>query len=170
MKSRKNIVFLGMMGSGKSSIGFLISKKLKIDFFDIDQLIEKELNQDIPKIFKTKGEKFFRDFEEKTTLNILKKRNVVVSLGGGAFLNKNIRDEVLTNHLSFWLKNTEETILKRIAKSSKRPIAMMSSKNELLNLMKKRSKIYSKAMYNIDCNNLTKTEIAKKILNIYEAN
>ena len=76
----------------------------------------------------------------------------------------------MTNHLSFWLKNKEETILKRIKNSSKRPIALKSNRNELIDLMKKRSKIYSKAMYSIDCDNLTKTEIVKKILNIYEAN
>ena len=170
MKTAKNIVFLGMMGSGKTSIGFLISKKLKIDFFDIDQVIEKELNLDIPQIFKKKGEKFFRDFEEKVTLNILKKKNIVISLGGGAFLNKNIRNEVINNHLSFWLKNKEETILKRIKNSTKRPIVLKSNRNELIDLIKKRSKIYSKAMYSIECDNLTKTEIVKKILNIYETN
>ena len=60
MKSSKNIVFLGMMGSGKSSIGLLVSKKLKMKFFDIDHLIEKELNMTISEIFETKGEKFFR--------------------------------------------------------------------------------------------------------------
>jgi len=158
------------MGSGKTSIGFLISKKLGIEFCDIDQLIEKELELNISQIFEKKGEKFFRDFEEKTTLKILKKKNIVVSLGGGAFLNNNIRIEVLTNHISFWLKNNDETILKRIKNSSKRPIASKSNRNELINLIKKRSKIYSKAMYNIDCNNLTKTEIVKKILNIYETN
>ena len=74
MKSSKNIVFLGMMGSGKTSIGFLISRKLKLDFFDIDNHIENNLGMKISKIFKEKGEKFFREYEEKITLNILKKK------------------------------------------------------------------------------------------------
>ena len=101
MKSSKNIVFLGMMGSGKTSIGFLISKKLKLDFFDIDNYIENNLGMKISKIFKNKGEKFFREYEEKITLNILKKNNIVIALGGGAFLNKNIRNEILKNHFIF---------------------------------------------------------------------
>ena len=63
MKSKENIVFLGMMGSGKTSIGKLISKKLKLDFFDIDQLIEKKLSMQIAKIFEEKGEIFFRKIE-----------------------------------------------------------------------------------------------------------
>ena len=74
MKSSKNIVFLGMMGSGKTSIGFLISRKLKLEFFDIDNHIENNLGMKISKIFKNKGEKFFREYEEKITLNILKKK------------------------------------------------------------------------------------------------
>ena len=168
MKSGKNIVFLGMMGSGKTSIGYMVSKKLNLDFFDIDNLIEKKLDLNISKIFEIKGEKFFREFEEKTTLNILKKKNVVISLGGGAFLNRNIRTEVLKNHLSFWLKNDAKIIINRIINNPKRPIAFNSTKNELLNLIKKRSKIYSKSMYNIVCDKLTKKEIAKKIIDIYE--
>ena len=168
MKSNRNIVFLGMMGSGKTSIGYMVSKKLDLDFFDIDNLIEQKLNLNISKIFETNGEKFFREFEEKTTLDILKKKNVVISLGGGAFLNRNIRTEVLKNHLSFWLKNDAKIIINRIINSPKRPIAFNSTKNELLNLIKKRSKIYSKSMYNIVCDKLTKKEIAKKIIDIYE--
>ena len=168
MKSGKNIVFLGMMGSGKTSIGYMVSKKLNLDFFDIDNLIEKKLDLNISKIFEIKGEKFFREFEEKTTLDILKKKNVVISLGGGAFLNRNIRTEVLKNHLSFWLKNDAKIIINRIINNPKRPIAFNSTKNELLNLIKKRSKIYSKSMYNIVCDKLTKKEIAKKVIDIYE--
>ncbi len=168
MKSKKNLVLLGMMGSGKSSIGSIISKKLNIDFIDIDQEIEKKLEMKISDIFKIKGEKFFREFEEKITLNILKKKSVVISLGGGAFLNRNIRTEVLKNHLSFWLKNDAKIIINRIINNPKRPIAFNSTKNELLSLIKKRSKIYSKSMYNIVCDKLTKKEIAKKIIDIYE--
>ena len=74
MKSGKNIVFLGMMGSGKTSIGYMVSKKLNLDFFDIDNLIEKKLDLNISKIFEIKGEKFFREFEEKTTLEYIKKK------------------------------------------------------------------------------------------------
>ena len=91
MESKKNIVFLGMMGSGKTSIGQLVSKKLNLQFYDIDQIIEKELDMSISVIFERKGEEFFREFEEKITLKILKKKWIVISLGGGAFINKKIR-------------------------------------------------------------------------------
>ena len=170
MKSSKNIVFLGMMGSGKTSIGFLISKKLNLKFFDIDNHIENNLGMKISKIFKNKGEKFFREYEEKITLNILKKNNIVISLGGGAFLNKNIRNEILKNHFSFWLKLESDILIKRIKNSTKRPLAYNISDIELKNMIKERSKIYSKALYKINCNNLNKTKIMNKIINIYETN
>ena len=85
MKSKGNLVFLGMMGSGKTSIGKLVSKKLKLKFLDIDQLIEENLKMDISKIFSKKGEKFFRDLEEKTTLEALKKKKYCNSAWWGRF-------------------------------------------------------------------------------------
>ena len=138
MESKENIVFLGMMGSGKTSIGLLVSKKLNLQFYDIDQIIEKELEMSISDIFEKKGEKFFREFEEKTTLKILKKKWIVISLGGGAFINKKIRDEILKNHLSFWLNWNSKTLIQRIKNNIKRPIALKSSTNELVRFNKKK--------------------------------
>ena len=169
MKSKENLVFLGMMGSGKSSIGLMVSKKLNIDFVDVDQEIEKKIGMTISKIFENQGEKYFREIEELITLKLLKKNKTVISLGGGAFLNNKIKKEILDNHISFWLKWDIKTLVNRIQNSQKRPIAFKSSKNELIDLIKKRSIVYSKAMYKIDCENLTKNEITKNITKIYEA-
>ena len=168
MKLKENLVFLGMMGSGKTSIGSMISEKLKLDFIDIDREIENELGLSIKKIFEIKGENYFRKFEEKITLQKLKLSSVVISLGGGAFTNKNIKKEVMKNHLSFWLNWSDKILLNRIKNSRKRPLAFNATENELIDLIKKRSNIYSKALYEIKCDNLSKNEIVKKILNIYE--
>ena len=86
------------------------------------------------------------------------------------FLNQNIREEVLENHLSFWLNLSTQVIISRIQKSSKRPVAVKLTQDGLKNLIKKRSNIYSKAMYKVECDGLTKKEIVDKIINIYEAN
>ncbi len=168
MELKGNLVFLGMMGSGKSSLGLIISKKLKKNFIDVDTEIEKKLNMKITKIFENKGEKFFREIEEKTTIDILKGNNLVVSLGGGAFLNKNIKSEILKNHTSFWLNWEINTLIDRIRNSQKRPLAFNSTRQELTKIIKKRSIVYSKAMYKINCDNLTKNEIVNDILKIYE--
>ena len=76
MESKGNIVFLGMMGSGKTTIGKLFSKKQNLNFFDTDEQIEKSTGMKISKIFEKKGEKYFRELEEKTTLNLLKKKGI----------------------------------------------------------------------------------------------
>ena len=168
METKENLVFLGMMGSGKSSIGLQIAKKLKLTFVDIDKEIEKELGISIKKIFETKGENFFRKFEEKITLKKLKLDSVVISLGGGAFINKSIRKEVLRSSVSFWLNWNTTILLKRIRYSKKRPLAFNATDNELVDLIKKRNNIYSKALYEIKCDNLSKKQVIDKVLKIYE--
>ena len=145
-----------------------IYEKLKVDFIDVDKEIEKELGISIKKIFETKGENYFRKIEEKITLGKLKSNSSVIALGGGAFTNKKIRKNVLEDHLSFWLNWNNEILLNRIKNSKKRPIAFNSSDNELIDLIKKRSYVYSKALYEIKCDNLSKNQIVKRILEIYE--
>ena len=170
MNLKKNLVFLGMMGSGKSSMGYLVSKKLNLIFVDIDNLIEKAAGMNISEIFKKEGENYFRGLEEKITLKTLKKNNKVIALGGGGFINDKIRKEVLTNHFSFWLSSDETVLINRIRNSKKRPLAFKSTDQEIRKLIKKRSKIYTKAQFKINCNKLTKNEIVKKIIKIYELN
>ena len=170
MNSKKNLVFLGMMGSGKSSIGFLVSKKLNLKFVDIDNIIEDETGMKIYNIFEKKGEKYFRELEEKITLKVLKTNTNVISLGGGGFINDKIRREVLKNHFSFWLNWDSNTLLERTRNSNKRPVLFKLTDLEITSLIKKRLKIYSKAEFKINCNKLTKTEIVKKITKIYEIN
>ena len=91
-----------------------------------------------------------------------------MSLGGGAFMNKVVRKEILKNHISFWLSWSNEILLNRIKNSKKRPLAFNSTENELIDLIKKRSNIYSKSLYEIKCDKLSKKEIVMKILKNYE--
>ncbi|MDB3949603.1 shikimate kinase [Candidatus Pelagibacter sp.] len=170
MNSNKNLVFLGMMGSGKSSIGSLVSKKLDLPFIDVDNIIVENTGMSILEIFEKKGEGYFRNLEEKVTLKFLKKSKKVISLGGGGFINAKIRKEILTNHFSFWLCWDESILIKRIKGSKKRPLVSKSTDQEIKAIIKDRSKIYSNAQFKINCNKLTKTEIVKKIIKIYEFN
>jgi len=170
MKSKKNLILVGMMGSGKSTIGALISKKLNIKFIDIDNILENDSKMKIAEIFEKKGENFFRSLEEKITLKSLESSNNVISLGGGGFINKRIRKEVLKNNFSFWLNCDTQTLLNRIKKNKKRPIAFNLNDNEFTKLIAKRTKIYSKAQFKINCHKLTKIEIVEKILKVYDHN
>ena len=142
MKLKKNIILIGMMGSGKTSIGKILSKKLNIGFIDIDEKIEKAESMSVSDIFKNKGENYFRKMEEKISLKYIKSENLVISLGGGGFLNSSIRKSCQRTCLSFWLNWKNETIIKRIYKSKKRPMVMNLTKDKINNLIKERSKIY----------------------------
>ena len=169
MKSKKNLVLIGMMSSGKSTIGGLLAKKLNFKFFDIDKIIENETKMKITEIFKIKGENFFRNLEEKTTVKLLNFTNAVISLGGGGFVNETIRKETNTKSKTFWLNWNLDTLISRIRKKNSRPVALALNNDELKNLIIKRSKYYSKAKYKINCQKLTRPEIIKKILNLYES-
>ena len=170
MNLNKNIVLLGMMGSGKSTIGYLLSKYLKLKFVDIDYVIQKETGLTINTIFEKNGEDYFRDLEEKLTLKMLKNSKKIIALGGGGFLNKNIKKEILNNHFSVWLNWKHSTIIKRILKSKKRPIAFNSNESDLKKLITERSGVYSKANFKINCETLTKNMIVKQIAYLYEKN
>jgi shikimate kinase len=170
MNSNKNLVFLGMMGSGKSSIGAIVSKKLNLPFIDIDDLIEEYAGIPISKIFEINGENYFRNLEEKITIKSLKHKKAVISLGGGGFVNDKIRKDVLTNHFSFWLNWEDIVLIKRIKGSRKRPLASKSTEQEIKTIINKRKKVYSKANFKINCDKSTKSEIVKKIIKIYELN
>ncbi len=170
MKSNSNLVLLGMMGSGKSTIGYLLSKKLNIEFNDVDEIIEKEEECEISKIFERKGEIYFRKIEEKIALKLLGLNNKIISLGGGGFINDNIRNEVLSNHISFWLDWNSSTLINRIKMSNKRPIAFNSTEDEIKKLISERSKTYSMANFKINCEKFSKNEIIKIIEDIYEKN
>ena len=170
MNLNKNIVFLGMMGSGKSSIGAMVSKKLNIPFIDIDILIEEHAGMTVSEIFELNGENYFRNLEEKITIKSLKHKNTVISLGGGGFINDKIRTDVLTNHFSFWLDWDDLVLIKRIKVNKKRPLASKSTEQEIKTIINQRKKIYSKADFKINCNKLKKNEIVKTIIKIYELN
>ena len=116
----KNVVLTGMMGVGKSTVGKMLAKKLGYSFVDIDKLIEKKEGCSINLIFKKKGEDYFRKLENDISLYELKKSDSVISLGGGAFLNKSIRIISKKLSVSFWLDLNIDELIKRLEKTKKK--------------------------------------------------
>ena len=165
----KNLVLLGMMGVGKTTVGKIVAKKQNLEFIDIDKNIEEKCSMKISEIFKKKGEKFFRIEEEKESLKSFKKNNCVIALGGGAFINKTVRNNILKNAVSMWLDIDLKTLNKRIKWNKKRPLVNKENNQGQINkLYAKRRDIYKLARYKINCNNLDKESIAKKIIIFYE--
>ena len=165
----KSLVLTGMMGVGKSTIGRLIAKRLKTKFIDVDKIIEKKEKKTIKRIFEDHGEKYFRKLEEKTTLQILKNNKSVIALGGGAFINKEIRQKVLSSCVSVWLKVDLDKLIKRYNKNDRRPLLDKKKLNtDVKRIYQSRKKIYSLANFKINCDNMNKTQIVEKILVMYE--
>ena len=168
MKLNKNLVLVGMMGSGKSSIGKILSKKLEFEFIDTDNKIEEIEKKTISEIFKKNGEKYFRNIEEVISLKSLQLNNKVIALGGGGYINPIIRKYILKNCISVWLDWKNETLINRIKNSKKRPLAMKLDNIELQKLIDKRSTMYNLSDYKINCDKLDKKQIVEKIIKLYE--
>jgi len=168
MKLNKNLVLVGMMGSGKSSIGKILSKKLEFEFIDTDNKIEEIEKKTISEIFKKNGEKYFRNIEEVISLKSLKLNNKVIALGGGGYINPTIRKYTLKKCISVWLDWKNETLINRIRNSQKRPVAMKLDNLELQKLIIERSTMYNLSDYTINCDKLDKKQIVEKIIKLYE--
>ena len=157
------------MGVGKSTIGRLAAKRLNVKFIDVDKAIEKNEKKSIKRIFDESGEKYFRKLEEKITFKILKNKKAVIALGGGAFMNNEIRKKILRSCTSVWLKVDLEKLIVRYRKNNRRPLL---NKKQLDSDVKKiyqfRKRIYRLANFKINCDNMNKTQIVERILNLYD--
>ena len=166
---KKNLVLLGMMAVGKTTLGKIVAKKQKLKFIDIDMNVEQKNSMTIKEIFEKKGEKFFRMEEEKEVLKSLQKNNCVIALGGGAFMNKTVRENILKNAISIWLNVDIKTLNKRVKWNQKRPLLKEeNSQKKIMKLYAERKDIYKLANHKIACDNLTKEDIAEKIIALYE--
>ena len=119
---KRNIAIMGHMGSGKSIFGKKIANYFNLQNIDIDEEIVKFENTTINKIFSDKGVAYFREIESKITLNILKKSNTVISLGGGSILNKKVREKLNKQSLSIFLDVDIKVLNIRLKNSQKRPL------------------------------------------------
>ena len=165
----KNVVLTGMMGVGKSTIGKSLADKLSFKFIDIDKLIEKKEGSSINLIFKNKSESYFRRIESIISLQEIKKNSSVISLGGGAFLNKSIRRAVKSYSVSFWLDVDLNELINRLIRTKKRPLLYNKNLKETVKkIYLERKKTYSEADFRIKCSFLKPELIVNKILKLYE--
>ena len=169
INNKLNISLCGMMGSGKSVIGKMLANKLDYNFIDADKMIEIDAGKTINKIFEEDGEEYFRDLEEKITINILEHKETIISLGGGAIINKKIRSSIKKNSYNIYLNVDVDILTKRLQNSKTRPLIYKKNlKKELINLIAIREKFYRKAdlIVKNEKNIIETTEnIIKKIIN-----
>ena len=157
-----------MMAVGKTTLGKIVAKKQNLEFVDIDKNIEKKNFMSVGEIFEKKGENFFRTEEEKEVIKYIKKENCVIALGGGAFINKKIRENVLKKTFSIWLDIDIKILNARSKYSQNRPLLIKANNHKIKEIYEKRKKIYKLAHHKIICDKLNKNQIAKKIIKLYE--
>ena len=165
------IYLVGSMGSGKSSIGKLLAKKLNIPHYDLDKTIETSEKMTIEKIFNTFDEKYFRKLESAALEKYSKFDKFVVSTGGGCILDEH-NQRILKNGLVIYLKISLDAQYERIKNRSHRPLLNNNNTRETLkNLDLLRGNIYkSVSNIEVDVSNLDKEHVLSSIMNKLKSN
>lgn len=169
----KKLFLVGFMATGKTTIGKRLSSKLNLPFFDSDKEIELALGCSINQYFATNGESKFRAIEEKIIIEKItnnKDKNFIMSLGGGTYLNYNIRELINCVGISIWLHGNIDIIYNRLRKSkNERPLMLTyNTKEKLENLLKKRMLYYQRANIKVNITNTSKDNMSDIILNKIE--
>ena len=160
------------MGSGKTTIGSILSKKLNFRFVDLDEYLEKEEKRSIDDIFTDEGEDFFRDKESYYLQELLlKSKNVVLSTGGGIVIRNENRSLLRKYSFVIYLKGDFDILIGRLENTqekNKRPL-LKKSREELYELWKYRSNLYENTAHLvIGVDNKIPFQIVEEIINAYE--
>lgn len=163
-----NLILIGFMGTGKTSIGKLLASKLGRGFVDLDQKIENDFGMSVPKIFELKGEKFFRQLEKKAVQEVSQRKNLVIATGGGTVKDSENIQLLKKSGAIVCLTCEPEEIFRRTERCGERPI-IDSGGSERLETIKKllaeREKFYAQADYKIDTTEWSPLQIVNDICN-----
>jgi shikimate kinase len=166
---KSKIVLVGMMGSGKTTIGKLLSKEFSLPFYDSDEEIVKKFGMSIVDIFQSQGEEVFREEEAKTIKKILRKDQYICALGGGSLLSQEIRDIVKKDIISIWLQASVDDLYERLKDDKSRPkLDVMDTRNEIFNLNQQREKFYKMSDIVVNTGNKSEDMIVSEIVPLIE--
>lgn len=149
------IFLIGFMGSGKSTLGAQLSRRINYQFLDMDRLIEETAEMSIPEIFDEHGEQVFRKWEHDILLELCQQEKIVISTGGGAPCHPGMMDLMNSHGSTIYLKMSPEALLARLVRSrTERPLIKGKSEPELLDfiksLLEKREEFYLQASHVVD--------------------
>ena len=140
-KNTLKICIIGMPGSGKSTIGKALSKKLNYDFYDTDNTIEDISRLKISEIFASNGESYFRDLESKVLNQLIKINKVIISTGGGIILKNK---KILNKSFNIFLQCDLDVLIERVSRNNNRPLLLNNLKKNMKNLFNQRKELYNK--------------------------
>ena len=140
------IVLVGMMGSGKSSVGKRLAARLSLPFYDADDEIESAAGLKISEIFERYGEPHFRDGERRVIQRLMEAGPCVLATGGGAVVQPETRQRILENGIAIWLDVPLPILVERTARRSHRPLLNQGNPREILaRLLEERGPAYAEA-------------------------
>jgi len=153
------IVLIGMMGTGKTHFGRLLSQALRLDYHDTDSLVEAKAGCSIAEIFERWGEDSFRSVEAKTIQDLMLQGPSVISTGGGAIMNPDTAEAIFNGPLSIWVDAPIKIILERVGKNRNRPLLACENPQDVLQgLMKSREPVYRRAKFKISSGEISAEE------------
>jgi shikimate kinase len=165
----KPLVFTGLMGAGKTSIGRLVAEALSVPFFDSDREIERQEGMAVSEIFREKGESYFRRLEKETISGLLSGDIKVIATGGGAVMTEGVQEMIKARAVSIWLKADLDTLVERTARNAKRPLLAKGDPREILGaLMEKRYPVYGQADIIIETDAAPPEEMAVRVIEALE--
>jgi shikimate kinase len=142
----RSVVFVGLMGAGKTAIGRKVAGALGLSFIDSDHEIESVSRMTIPELFERYGEAEFRALEQRVILRLLENGPQVLSTGGGAFINAQTREAVQAHGVSIWLRADIDLLMERVSKKQNRPLLKNDNPRAVLvRLMEERYPVYGLA-------------------------
>lgn len=161
----KNLVLIGFMGTGKSSVGKVLGRKLSRPVIDVDQMIEAAEKRKIESIFETEGEQGFRRIEKKAVAEAAAMDGVIITTGGGAVLDPDNMKALRTNGWILSLTATPETIYRRVKDSKHRPLLRHEDVlGEITRLLETRKSLYDDADYRFETDGRNPSQVARMIL------
>lgn len=159
------IVLVGLMGSGKSSVGRRLAEKLALPFVDADHAIEEAADKSITEIFADHGETYFREGERRVISRLLDNGAQVLATGGGAFMNAETRDHIAKLGISIWLRADLDLLMKRVLRRSDRPLLQNDNPTAIMeNLISIRYPIYAQSDIIVDSRDVQHSQMVNDVI------
>ena len=162
---RENIIITGFMGTGKSVVAKELARKLKMEFIDMDRIVEEGQGMSIADIFSRYGEDYFREQENKLVKELSQKENMIIATGGGTLLSSDNARILRQRGQIICLYADSRTIYNRVKRRNNRPLLKGENVlSEIDRLLEERKKIYDNIKWKIDTTNLNIQEVTNKII------
>lgn len=163
----QTLVLVGMMGAGKSSIGWRLARKLGIPFHDTDQEVERAAGCSVADIFETWGEKAFRDAERRVIKRLLSSSVQIISTGDGAFIDEESRALIKENSLSLWLRADPDVLYERVIRRDTRPLLFEGDAKQILDeMVERRYPLYGEADLIVESNDDAHEATVERVMEV----